>query len=125
MARIAPLPALRALISADGRLAIRVTPRASADRVSIEDGKVRVHVTAPPRQGPRHCGRHRRHRRRARHAPIRHHPGTRRNQPRKAAPHRALGAVEEPLLLGQAGGRTGERAEDGEGFAGVALLPSP
>lgn len=51
MARIAPLPALAALISADGRLAIRVTPRASADRVSIEEGKVRVHVTAAPDKG--------------------------------------------------------------------------
>jgi uncharacterized protein YggU (UPF0235/DUF167 family) len=35
----------------DGRLAIRVTPRASRDRVVIDGGSVRAYVTAAPEDG--------------------------------------------------------------------------
>ena len=43
--------AVRAAVSAAGTLAVRVTPKASADRIVVEGGTVRVHVTAPPDKG--------------------------------------------------------------------------
>ncbi len=43
--------ALRAAVSAAGTLAVRVTPKASADRIVVEDGAVRVYVAAPPDKG--------------------------------------------------------------------------
>ena len=43
--------AVRAAVSAAGTLAVRVTPKASADRIIVEGGTVRVHVTAPPDKG--------------------------------------------------------------------------
>lgn len=43
--------ALKALISPEGMLAVRATPKASSDRIAVEDGRVRVWVTAPPDKG--------------------------------------------------------------------------
>lgn len=43
--------AIRALIDAEGRLPARITPRASRARIDVEDGALRVHVTAPPEDG--------------------------------------------------------------------------
>lgn len=43
--------ALREAVSADGLLAVRVTPGASADRIAVADGQVRLWVTAPPDRG--------------------------------------------------------------------------
>jgi uncharacterized protein (TIGR00251 family) len=43
--------ALKAAVSADGLLAVRVTPKASADRIAVENGIVRVWVTPPPDKG--------------------------------------------------------------------------
>lgn len=43
--------AVRAAVSAAGQLAVRVTPKASTDRIAAADGKVRVWVTAPPDKG--------------------------------------------------------------------------
>jgi uncharacterized protein len=43
--------AVKAAVSARGTLAVRVTPRASADRIAAEGGQVRAWVTAPPDKG--------------------------------------------------------------------------
>ena len=43
--------ALRAVVGADGKLAVRVTPKASGNRIMVADGAVRVWVTAPPDKG--------------------------------------------------------------------------
>lgn len=43
--------AVRAAVSEAGLLGVRVTPRAAADRIAVEDGKVRAWVTAPPDKG--------------------------------------------------------------------------
>lgn len=43
--------AVKAAVSAEGILAIKVTPRASADRIEVGGGQVRVWVTAPPDKG--------------------------------------------------------------------------
>ncbi|HEX2793033.1 MAG TPA: DUF167 domain-containing protein [Croceicoccus sp.] len=43
--------ALRALIDERGLLALRVTPNAGADALSIEDDQVRARVTAAPEDG--------------------------------------------------------------------------
>jgi uncharacterized protein (TIGR00251 family) len=43
--------AVKAAVSAEGLLAVRVTPKAAADRIEVEDGKVRIRVTAPPDKG--------------------------------------------------------------------------
>ncbi len=43
--------AVRALVSADGMLAVRATPKAAAERIAVADGQVRVWVTAPPDKG--------------------------------------------------------------------------
>lgn len=43
--------AVRAAVAADGLLSVRVIPKASVNRVSIADGRVRVHVAAPPDKG--------------------------------------------------------------------------
>ena len=40
-----------AALSAEGILRVRVTPKASADRLTMEDGRVRIWVTAPPDKG--------------------------------------------------------------------------
>lgn len=42
---------VRAAVSADGMLAVRVTPKASANRIEAEGGTLRVRVTAPPDKG--------------------------------------------------------------------------
>ena len=42
---------LRALIDAEGRLAIRVTPSARSEVISVEDGKASVKVRARPQEG--------------------------------------------------------------------------
>ena len=42
---------LRVCVSAEGLLRVRVTPKASAERILVEDGLVRVFVTAPPDKG--------------------------------------------------------------------------
>jgi uncharacterized protein (TIGR00251 family) len=54
MARKPALPdaaALRALADAQACLALRVTPNASADSISLADGVVQVRVTATPEAG--------------------------------------------------------------------------
>lgn len=43
--------AVRAAISEAGLLAVRVTPKASTDRIAAEDGAVRIWITAPPDKG--------------------------------------------------------------------------
>lgn len=43
--------ALRAAVSDAGLLAVRVTPKAAADRIAAEGGTVRAWVTAPPDKG--------------------------------------------------------------------------
>ena len=53
MARM-PLPPaddLRALADSEGRLAVRVTPNAKADAVTVEEGQVKVRVTVVPEDG--------------------------------------------------------------------------
>lgn len=42
---------LRALIDAEGRLALRVTPNARHDALSVEDGQLRARVSAVPEDG--------------------------------------------------------------------------
>lgn len=55
MARPAPdLPppeAVRALVDAEGRIAVRVTPGARAESLTIEDGKLLAKVRAKPKDG--------------------------------------------------------------------------
>jgi uncharacterized protein (TIGR00251 family) len=56
MAEKAPAPAdLHALLSPVGTLDVRVTPKASAERITVEqiDGtaRLRIHVTAAPEDG--------------------------------------------------------------------------
>ena len=46
-----PLPPLAALLTPEGTLAVHVTPRASAARVVLADGRLRVYVTEPPEDG--------------------------------------------------------------------------
>lgn len=46
-----PVAALRALVDAQGRLAVRVTPGARSEGVVIEDGRVQVKVRTPPEDG--------------------------------------------------------------------------
>ena len=43
--------ALRALIDQEGRLAIRATPGARSEAVSLDDGRVAVKVRAKPQDG--------------------------------------------------------------------------
>ncbi|WP_066558011.1 DUF167 domain-containing protein [Croceicoccus bisphenolivorans] len=43
--------ALRALIDGEGLLFLRATPNAKGDALAIEDGKLRVRVTAVPEDG--------------------------------------------------------------------------
>lgn len=43
--------AVRAAVSPAGTLAVRVMPKASAERIVVEGGTVRVYVTAPPDKG--------------------------------------------------------------------------
>jgi hypothetical protein len=43
--------AVKAAVSADGLLAVRVTPKASANRIAVAHGRMRVFVTAPPDKG--------------------------------------------------------------------------
>lgn len=43
--------AVKAAVSAEGMLAVRVTPKASSDRIAVEDGMVRIWVAAPPDEG--------------------------------------------------------------------------
>lgn len=43
--------ALRALIDAEGRLAIRATPGARGEAITVGDGKVSVKVRAKPQDG--------------------------------------------------------------------------
>lgn len=43
--------ALKAAMSADGMLAVRVTPKAATERIAVEGGAVRVWVAAPPDKG--------------------------------------------------------------------------
>ncbi len=42
---------IRALMDSEGRLALRVTPNAKAEAVSIEDGMLRIRVTVVPEDG--------------------------------------------------------------------------
>ncbi len=47
-----PAPAaLRALVDAEGRLAVRVTPGAKVEGIAIENGRVSVKVRAKPEDG--------------------------------------------------------------------------
>lgn len=43
--------AIRALIDGEGRLPARITPRASRARLAVDEGTLRVWVTAPPEDG--------------------------------------------------------------------------
>ncbi len=43
--------AVKAAVSADGMLAVRVTPKAAANAIEVKGGRVRVRVTAPPDKG--------------------------------------------------------------------------
>ena len=43
--------AVRAAVSGEGLLAVRVTPKASAERIAVEGGRVRIWVTAAPDKG--------------------------------------------------------------------------
>ena len=43
--------AIGSAVSAEGMLSVRVTPRASADRLLMEEGRVRAWVTAPADKG--------------------------------------------------------------------------
>ena len=53
MARLNLPPAdeLRILVDSEGRLVVRVTPNAKADRVMVEEGQVKVRVTVAPEDG--------------------------------------------------------------------------
>jgi uncharacterized protein YggU (UPF0235/DUF167 family) len=46
-----PGQAIRALADAQGRLALKVTPGARSESISIEDGRVLVKVRAKPQDG--------------------------------------------------------------------------
>lgn len=46
-----PADAIRALADAEGRLALRVTPGARSEEVSVEQGRVLVKVRAKPQDG--------------------------------------------------------------------------
>jgi uncharacterized protein YggU (UPF0235/DUF167 family) len=46
-----PLPPLSALLSPEGTLAVHVTPGASARRLVLSGGVLRVYVTEPPADG--------------------------------------------------------------------------
>ena len=46
-----PAAAIRALADAQGRLALRVTPGARSEALTIEDGRVLVKVRAKPEDG--------------------------------------------------------------------------
>ncbi|NML94664.1 DUF167 family protein [Novosphingobium olei] len=50
-ADLPPAAMLRALIDAEGRLAVRVTPGARAEGIAIDDGRVSVKVRARPEDG--------------------------------------------------------------------------
>lgn len=39
------------LAESGARIALRVTPRARRNAISVENGAIRVHVTAPPEDG--------------------------------------------------------------------------
>ena len=43
--------AIGSAVSAEGMLTVQVTPRASADRLIVEEGRVRAWVTAPADKG--------------------------------------------------------------------------
>ena len=55
MARLTPnladATAIRALVDAEGRLALRVTPGARSEGVEIADGKLLIKVRAKPQDG--------------------------------------------------------------------------
>lgn len=46
-----PAETIRALAGGEGRIALRVTPNAKGDALSIEDGVVKVRVTVVPEDG--------------------------------------------------------------------------
>jgi uncharacterized protein YggU (UPF0235/DUF167 family) len=46
-----PADTVRALADSEGRLAVRVTPGARSESVSVEDGRVLVKVRAKPQDG--------------------------------------------------------------------------
>ncbi len=46
-----PAAAIRALADADHRLALRVTPGAKTESITIADGRVQVKVRVPPEDG--------------------------------------------------------------------------
>ncbi len=48
---IEPEEAVKCIWMSADHLAIRVTPKASRDRIVVERGQVRVYVTAPPADG--------------------------------------------------------------------------
>ncbi|AXU18664.1 DUF167 domain-containing protein [Novosphingobium sp. THN1] len=50
-AELPPPEALRALVDAEGRLAVRVTPGARSEGIEIEQGRIAVRVRAKPEDG--------------------------------------------------------------------------
>lgn len=46
-----PAEALHALASSEGSLAVRVTPNARTEAISIEDGQIKIRVTVVPEDG--------------------------------------------------------------------------
>lgn len=46
-----PADQIRALADNEGRIALRVTPNAKADAISIEDGLLKIRVTVVPEDG--------------------------------------------------------------------------
>lgn len=45
------MDALKQLIEPGAPIALRVTPKASRNRIIVEDGQIRVHVTTAPEDG--------------------------------------------------------------------------
>lgn len=49
--KLRDLPDLSAMAQAGAVFQLKVTPKAARDRVSVEDGQIKVFVTAPPESG--------------------------------------------------------------------------
>ncbi|WP_281994966.1 DUF167 domain-containing protein [Ruegeria faecimaris] len=45
------LPDLSDRVAPNAEIAVRVTPKAAADRILVRDGTIRIYITAPPENG--------------------------------------------------------------------------